>query len=193
MPRRRGEYSLTKPTSFAVFPVANCIDKSCCSRENNGQSTCKAKIRLNITVGDSCDFDFLTREAHGEFPQCEEVPQLQRHQQRNTSHWDLLQLFSKDVPKSRILSRDHLYVGAQYRAASHDSSSRSPLKCSRDKFLVTGMKQAKETVKPAVKVLSFVNLARQAMAQQNDVTTRRDLTKPRKICKSKSGALNNQF
>ncbi|MCP9258707.1 Centaurin-gamma-1A [Dirofilaria immitis] len=52
MPRRRGGYTLTKSTSFAIFPATNSSDKAYYLAKNDvdGQGTYKAKICLNVTI-----------------------------------------------------------------------------------------------------------------------------------------------
>lgn len=49
MPRRRGEYTLTKSTSFTVFPTSYFTDKAFYSAKNADQGTYKAKICLGTT------------------------------------------------------------------------------------------------------------------------------------------------
>ncbi|VDM23229.1 unnamed protein product, partial [Wuchereria bancrofti] len=50
MPRRRGEYTLAKSTSFTIFPIVNASDKAFYSTKNTDKKLCKAKIRLNVTI-----------------------------------------------------------------------------------------------------------------------------------------------
>ncbi|VDN86700.1 unnamed protein product [Brugia pahangi] len=153
MPRRRGEYTLSKSTSFTIFPVVNASDKAFYSAKSTDKKLYKAKIRLNVTIAP----DHINDEYEEEQQQSplSSVNKSSYHHQliqqkekiKNVCSRESLQFFLRDFPKDYPISHEYMpnRNRRQLRTTSHDSSFRNSLKYSFEKMKLraTSQKYAK--------------------------------------------------
>lgn len=201
MPRRRGEYTLVKSTSFTVFPITNSSDKAFYSANDTGQGTYKAKIRLNVTIAPATVFTNDPYEEDHESSLssvnelCHQQSMQQKEKTKNGYRRELLQLFFRDFSKDHTLPSEYLCNKnkRQYRATSHDPSFRNSLKYSFEKIklLTASQKYTKQETKSSGEVVSLVNLMPDMLMtmERNGSSGKNSWRKVRKVHRSKSGAL----
>ncbi|VDM15021.1 unnamed protein product [Wuchereria bancrofti] len=162
MPRRRGEYTLAKSTSFTIFPIVNASDKAFYSTKNTDKKLCKAKK--------------LTQ---------------QKEKIKTGSSRESLQFFPRDFSKDYTISHEYKPNGnkRQLRTTSHDSSFHNSLKYSFEKMKLraTSQKYAKhEKMKSSGQMDMMPNML--MAIERNGSSGKNSWRKPRKIHRSKSGA-----
>ncbi|KAL4001723.1 putative GTPase activating protein for Arf family protein [Acanthocheilonema viteae] len=169
MPRRRGAYTLTKSTSFTVFPITNSSDKVFYSANNTDQGTYKAKTCLNVTIApDNCATfinDTNKEEQQTSLSSVKQSYQMQQtNKTRNGYRRELFQLFEektrngyheffRDFSNNNFIPEEHNKHARnrrQYRTISHDSSFRNSLKYSFEKMKLraASQKYTKQETKP---------------------------------------------
>ncbi|VBB34031.1 unnamed protein product [Acanthocheilonema viteae] len=211
MPRRRGAYTLTKSTSFTVFPITNSSDKVFYSANNTDQGTYKAKTCLNVTIApDNCATfinDTNKEEQQTSLSSVKQSYQMQQtNKTRNGYRRELFQLFEektrngyheffRDFSNNNFIPEEHNKHARnrrQYRTISHDSSFRNSLKYSFEKMKLraASQKYTKQETKPFGEIISVMNLMPgmlTAMKRAN-LSGKNSRKKSRKVHRSKSGA-----
>uniref|UniRef100_A0A0R3S781 DUF4817 domain-containing protein n=1 Tax=Elaeophora elaphi TaxID=1147741 RepID=A0A0R3S781_9BILA len=203
MPRRRGEYRLTKSSSFAIFPFANSSDKAFYSAKNANQGTYKAKMRLNVTIAPgncTClDNDVCEEEQQSAQQQSYQQQSVQHKEKAKNGHRrELLQLFfSRDSSKDHTISEEeHTCVNncrRQYRTTSHESSFRNSLKYSFEKIKLRGTSQkyARQESAPSDEMISLMDMMPDVLVttvEREYLSGKGKWRKSKKVHRSKSGA-----
>ncbi|CAG9540692.1 unnamed protein product [Cercopithifilaria johnstoni] len=206
MPRRRGEYTLTKSTSFTIFPIANSTDRAFYSAADTDQGTYKAKICLNVTITpDNCTTaatnDAYKEEHESSLSSIKETDQQQSIQPeisktRNDYCGKLSEIFSRNFSNDNIISdgcNNSIKNRRRYRTTSHDSSFRNSLKYSFEKIKLCALNQkySKHETKLSDEIISLMNLMPDMLTKmkRNSLSGKDSRKKSRKVQRSKSGAL----
>ncbi|KAM3724553.1 Centaurin-gamma-1A [Dirofilaria immitis] len=202
MPRRRGGYTLTKSTSFAIFPATNSSDKAYYLAKNDvdGQGTYKAKICLNVTITpddyinpindttcDDDDDDDNSTSINQSFKQ-QQQQQQQSIQQKEAiiNHYrrELFQFFSRDFSRN---NRRRCC-----RTTSYDSSFRNILKYSFEKIKLqtTNDKYAKQEFISTGQD-TMMTMQRNGLSGKDCSSGKSSWRKSQKVHRSKSDAFVN--
>lgn len=208
MPRRRGEYTLAKSTSFTtILPFANFTNNSFYSMKNTDQGSYKTKLFLNTTITpDNCATIINDTYANAN----ERQQQLAYQQKQSREGWkkmtksdrrdELPQLFSQNfINDHEIRDQAHGYTRNKRhhcRTVSNASSFQNSLKYSFEKMKLrtTSVKYAKpETEAKSIDemIISLMNLmpvTSMAKTERNHLPGNRSWKKLRKVQRSRSGA-----
>uniref|UniRef100_A0A915PQJ9 Uncharacterized protein n=1 Tax=Setaria digitata TaxID=48799 RepID=A0A915PQJ9_9BILA len=202
MPRRRGEYRLTKSTSFTVFPDSS-TDKGYYFVTNTDNDTYMTKRNLTITAD---NYAFLINDAYEKSPSPDQESQQQEQQKqekekcKNGYHRELSRIFSRNFVQNHITDHSDCLNARkkhQCRTTSHESSFRNSLKYPFEKMKLhatVNQKYCKRepTSSTSGKLFSFMNALPEIgrSVQRNGFSGKDRWRKPRKIHRSKSGAQN---
>ncbi|VDM40472.1 unnamed protein product [Toxocara canis] len=172
MPRRRGEYSLNKATSYAVLP--GLVASDICAAGVSSVGACRTTFRMNLTANDADVFelrnDTADLDADGNIEKCCETSCANGSAKENTHRGALFrELFYKKSKEKENGYRTPIKVRQQDRLAnscrtpSCDSPFRIPYRCPLDKMRIkTPLSVRRHPKQPPIRVLSFVSLLPEA-------------------------------
>ncbi|VDK60368.1 unnamed protein product [Anisakis simplex] len=198
MPRRKGEYTLNKSTSYAILPglVANDIYAGV---GVSSAGSCRTTFRLNMTANDADLLDFANEENNNKNDDSlyfdtstknlnksfmTQAPSKERNVSRHHRGALLRELFYRKSREkentggyrgspAKVRPQDRLTANGYYRAPSCDSPCRLPYRCPLDKMRIkTPLSSRKHSKQPPVRVLSFVSLLPEAQTVQYVTTAK---------------------